>query len=108
LASKINLTYDDNVYTLEFTRRTVAIMENQGFEPEKLISKPMSMLPMLFRGAFFANHPNTKHKLIDTIFEKVSNKENLLAQLADMYRDTLYSLWDEKEDGEGNATWEEA
>ena len=57
------LTLKDNqgkVYTLEYTRQTVKVMERQGFIPDKVSEQPMTYLPTLFAGAFMAHHRNIK------------------------------------------------
>ena len=52
-------------YTLEYTRKSVEIMEKQGFVAEEVDRKPMTMLPALFAGAFIARHRFVKKEVID-------------------------------------------
>lgn len=102
--SKIALTYKDKDYELEYTRQSVRMMESQGFVLEEISSKPMTMIPMLFSGAFAKNHRGIKRALIDEILENISDKAGLLNALIEMYAETLSSLTDETEN-EGNAVW---
>ena len=102
--SKITLNYDDKKYELEYTRQSVRMMESQGFVIDQISSKPMTMIPMLFSGAFAKNHRGIKRALIDEILENVSDKAGLINALIEMYAETLSSLTDETEN-EGNAVW---
>lgn len=54
-------------YTLEFSRRTVVKTEQAGFEINSLESKSMTMIPMLFWGAFLMHHPYMTKEQTDTI-----------------------------------------
>ena len=104
--SKINLTYDKKEYVLEYNRQSVKTMESQGFVLEELTTKPMTMIPLLFAGAFMKNHSGkdgVKRKVIDEIFEEIGDKTALMEALMEMYADTLASLTDSS--NEGNVTW---
>ena len=50
MAKQIVFTYEDKEYTLEFTRRTVKQMEDEGFVAQDIDRKPMTLLPALFAG----------------------------------------------------------
>jgi hypothetical protein len=101
--SKIVLNHDNKEYELEFNRQSVKMMESQGFVLDEITSKPMTMIPLLFSGAFIKNCKGTKRAVIDTIFDSVSDKTGLMQALMEMYAETLSTLTDEV--GEGNATW---
>ena len=101
--SKINLTYEKKEYILEYNRQSVKTMESQGFVLEELTAKPMTMIPMLFQGAFIKNHRGIKRNLMDEIFEEIGDKTALMEALMEMYAETLGSLTEGS--GEGNATW---
>ncbi len=94
-------------YTLEFTRKTVTLMEQQGFIAEDLNKKPMTMLPALFAGAFLAHHKFVKRETIDNIYSRLTKKDVLIQKLVEMYNDPIVSLLDEpeQEDAEGNLDW---
>ena len=102
--SKITLNYDEKDYTLEYNRQSVRMMESQGFVLEQLSIKPVTMIPMMFQGAFIKNHRGMKRALIDEIYDEVADKSGLLNALMEMYAETLSTLTDEKE-VEGNAIW---
>ena len=104
--SKIHLTYDKKEYVLEYSRQSVKTMESQGFVLEELTAKPMTMIPLLFSGAFIKNHSGkdgVKRKVVDEIFEEIIDKTALMEALMEMYTDTLSTLTEGS--GEGNATW---
>ena len=102
--SKITLTYKGKEYNLEYNRQSVKTMEQQGFVLDELSSKPMTMIPMLFSGAFIRNHKGMKRSLIDEIYEEINDKSGLMEALMEMYAETLSTLMDDKEDV-GNVSW---
>lgn len=101
--SKINLSYDKKEYILEYNRQSVKTMESQGFVLEELTAKPMTMIPLLFQGAFIKNHRGIKRNLMDEIFDEIGDKTALMESLMEMYAETLSTLTEGS--GEGNATW---
>lgn len=105
MVKKIEFTYDGKDYCLEYTRRTVEEMENAGFNIDEITNKPMTMLPLLFRGSFRAHHRNIKPALVDIIFKAMPNKEELFAKLSEMYFAPIDSLMEESEGDEGNIMW---
>jgi hypothetical protein len=104
-AKQLKFTYNDKEYTLEFTRRTVTEMERKGFIANEVEAKPMSTLPALFEGAFLAHHRFEKKEVIDEIFSKMKNKEDLIGKLAEMYNEPIIALVEDPEDNEGNVDW---
>ena len=52
MAKKISFVHDGKEYTLEYTRKSIEIMERQGFVIGDIVDKPMLTLPALFAGAF--------------------------------------------------------
>lgn len=54
-------------YTLEFCRRTVAKTEQAGFDVNELESKSMTMIPLMFWGAFLMHHPQMTREQTDKI-----------------------------------------
>jgi len=101
--SKINLTYNKNEYILEYNRQSVKTMESQGFVLDELTTKPMTMIPLLFQGAFIKNHRGIKRNLMDEIFDEIGDKTALMEALMEMYAETLSTLTEAN--GEGNVTW---
>lgn len=106
--SKINLTYKNKNYELEYTRQAVKNMEAQGFVLDQVSDKPMTMIPLLIYGAFMKNHASVKRKTIDEIADELgNNKIKFINALAEMYAETVSSLMGEDdEDAEGNVQWE--
>lgn len=103
--SKINLTYDKVDYSLEYSRQSVRTMEGQGFVLDEITSKPMTMLPMLFSGAFIKNHKGVKRSTIDEIFDNISDKGALMQALVELYAETLSVLTEDSAENEGNVVW---
>ena len=101
--SKITMTYKKTEYTLEYNRQSVKTMESQGFVLDEVTSKPATMIPLLFSGAFIKNHRGMKRSLIDEIFDEIADKTGLMQALMEMYAETLSTLTDDT--GEGNVTW---
>lgn len=102
----IKITYEKNTYELEFNRKTVRMMEGQGFNIDALTEQPATMIPMLFYGAFSKNHTGIKRNLVDEIYNSLPNKSGLIQALAEMYADTVSSLIEGNPSDEGNASWE--
>jgi len=106
MGKQINFEYKGNDYTLEFTRKSIEIMERQGFAATDITEKPMTTLPSLFAGAFIAHHRYAKKEIIDEIFSKMTNKQELISKLAEMYNEPILALVEEPEESEGNVSWE--
>lgn len=105
--TKINLTYKNVPYCLEYDRMGVKLLEANGFIIEEFLKKPMSNIELVFAGAFVKNHRKIKQDLVNEIFSKCPDKDQLVTTLAQMIQETYESLFDEPEaDDEGNATWE--
>ena len=94
---------DNNPYTLTFTAETVKALEDRGFSLENVTDKPMTMIPMLFEGAFLAKEGNkvTPDKALE-IYKLQKDKTGLLQKLIVLYNDPI----DEVIVKEGNAEWE--
>lgn len=105
MAKQIIFEFEGKEFTLEYTRKTIETMERQGFLASDIIEKPMSTLPALFAGAFLAHHRFVKREVIDRIFEKMTNRQELIGKLAEMYNEPIESLMNDPEEDEGNVTW---
>lgn len=105
MAKTINLEFKGVSYTLEFTRKSIEILEKRGFKITDIQEKPVSTFPMLFAGAFIAHHKFAKPEIIEEIFSKLKNKEELLGKLAEMYNEPILAMMDEPEESEGNLDW---
>ena len=103
MATKITFTYDGKDYCLEFTRKTVRRMEENGFEIARFEKAPMTVLPDLFAGAFLANHRFVDRKVIDTIYDKMTDKASLIDTLGRMYNEPIEALMADGDEGNGIA-----
>ena len=105
MAKQLRFTYQNKEYVLEYTRKSVEAMEKKGFVASDIETKPVTVLPALFAGAFLANHPFEKREVIDAIYSKMTNKQELIGKLAEMYSEPIKALVDEPEESEGNLDW---
>ena len=105
MSKQLRFTYQDKDYCLEFTRKSVETMERNGFVASDIKTKPITTLPALFAGAFLANHRFVKPEVIDAIYSKLTNKEDLIGKLAEMYNEPIMALVDEPGESEGNLDW---
>lgn len=107
MAKTIKIPYNGKTYTLEYTRKTVSMMEKQGFKISELADKMALMVPMLFYGAFYANHDKVKNETKEAIWNSLKNRENLTTTLAEMFYDAYATLFDNDDEGDkGNSGWE--
>ena len=102
---QLRFTYQDKEYVLEYTRKSVEAMEKKGFVAADIETKPVTVLPALFAGAFYANHRFVKQEVIDEIYSKMTNKSELISKLAEMYNEPIMALVDEPEESAGNVDW---
>lgn len=103
MAKQLTFTYNGKDYVLEYTRNTVRQMENNGFVANDIDTKPMTILPALFAGAFLAHHRHEKSEVVDAIYSKLKDKHSLIEKLAEMYNEPISSLLEEPD--EGNLEW---
>ena len=102
--NQINFDYNGKHYCLAYTRDTVKQMEASGFNINDLGDKPATRIEQLWQGAFLANHRRTSNTIVKELYGKMNDKETLLQNLIEMYKNTLnYLLPDE--DDEGNVGW---
>ena len=99
MATKIIFTHDEKEYCLEYTRKTVKLMEDRGISPANILGAPMTTLPELFAGAFLANHKFTDRKIIDAIYNKMGDKKALVGTLTKMYNEPIEALTADVEEG---------
>ena len=101
--SKIALTYENKEYVLEYNRQSVRQMEGQGFVLDEITTKPVTMIPLLFMGAFIKNCKGVKRGVIDKIYEEIEDKTGLIEVLMEMYVETISTLTEST--AEGNVSW---
>ena len=88
-------------YALEYNRRTVAKAEQAGLDVGQLESKSMTMIPLLFWGAFLMHHPYmTKEQTDKILFDGLGGlNEEEMAYLGKLYAAPFQTLI--ASDGEG-------
>lgn len=99
-------TKEGKEYVLEFDRDSVTYLERLGFSLDKYSEQPMTMMPLLFRAAFFKNHKFEKQAAIDDIYNNIKNRNKLMNALVNMVGESYQSLVADND--EGNADWEMA
>lgn len=105
MSKQLRFTYNDTEYCLEFTRKSVETMEKQGFVATDITTKPMTTLPALFAGAFLAHHKFVKREVIDEIFSNMTNKDDLIGKLAEMFNEPIMALVEEPTSEAGKVEW---
>ena len=88
-------------YTLEFSRRSVAKTEMAGLDVNKLESASMTMIPIMFWGAFLMHHPQITRDQTDKIlFDGLGglNSEEM-AYLGKLYAEPFQTLIATEEEG---------
>ena len=88
-------------YTLEFSRKTVAKAEQAGLDVNRLESASMTMIPLLFWGAFLMHHPHmTKDQTDKILFDGLGGlNENEMAYLGKLYAAPFQTLISNEGDG---------
>lgn len=97
-------TKEGNEYTLDFDRDSITYLEKLGFSLNLYSQQPMTMMPILFKAAFFKNHRFEKQSVIDKLYDGIKNRNKLMGALVDMVGDSYQSLVADSD--EGNADWE--
>lgn len=110
MAKTITFTFKKTAYTLEFTRETVTLLEQNGLtlsDVQNIADKPITVTMMLFRGAFLAHHrkASTIDTLMDEIWASLPDKQGVIAVLAEMYAEPMETLLNEPEDEKGKTVW---
>lgn len=109
MAKTITFTYKKTAYTLEFTRETVTLLEQNGLtlaDVQNMAGKPLTASTLLFRGAFLAHHKKAASidSLMDDIWKSIPDKTKFVSTLIEMYTEPLESLMDEPEES-GKVEW---
>lgn len=101
--TKIQFTYKDVPYTLEYNRNAIQTIESQGFNFNDFKSAPFTNVTLAFYGSFIKNHRNTSQKLIDEIYDGMTDKSGLIEALTTMIAECYNTLLDDSKSG--NITW---
>lgn len=106
MSKKIEFSYKNKDYVLEYNREVIRIMERQGFNAEKFTEQPMTMVDLAFEGSFLKNHPKTTKAEVEEIYSLFKNKRELINQLIVMIQETYSTLFDDnEEDASKNIEW---
>lgn len=81
-------------YTLEYSRKTVAKTEQAGLDVSRLEAQSMTMIPLLFWGAFLMHHPYMTREQTDKIlFDGLGGlNEDEMAYLGKLYAAPFQTL----------------
>lgn len=116
--TKIEFDFEGDHYILEYTARSLKKLERSGVKISKLDEMIFSAPEILFKGAFFANHPNVADKTVTKIYNalKRSNEgaeveldedgrevDALANCLAEMLKEAVDELTGRGE--QGNISW---
>lgn len=96
--SGISFEYNRKKYNLRYSRTAITRMENSGFDISQLEGRPLSAVMTLFRGAFIAEHPDTKTTEIDKIWVNMPNKSDLINALIELYQEPFEALMNEPDE----------
>ena len=90
-------------YKLEFNRDSVRKCEAMGLDINLAASKSMTMIPLLFWGAFQAHHKNIKQETTDKIlFDGLGGlSDEEIAYLAELYAEPFKALIVTDDEGTG-------
>ena len=105
MSKRIVFEHDGKEYTLEYTLRTAALANQDGFVLDELGDKLALMVPKLVYWAFNKNHKNVTRKMSDEIFSEITQKNEFIAALAEMYAEACNALIDDEDGDTGNANW---
>lgn len=102
--SKIEFTYNEKPYVLEYDRASVVQMEKTlGVSLNAIRESQLSVFPDLFRGAFIKNHPALPAETIDEIYDCIPDKGEMFGNLAGMYAEAVNTLLAEPSKGKAIA-----
>ena len=89
-------------YTLEFSRKTVAKTEQAGLDVNRLESASMTMIPIMWWGAFLMHHPHMTREQTDKIlFDGLGGlNEAEMSYLGKLYAAPFQTLIASEEEGE--------
>lgn len=102
----VQFTADGKEYTLAFSRKSAARLEQMGFSMDRLAAGELiTQAQLLFYGAFAKNHPRMTKRDSDTLWDRIANTEDLIAVLYELYLDVANEFIGEEDDESKNVTW---
>ena len=103
--------FEGREFTLDYTRKTVVKAERAGLNVQAMDSQPMTMIYLMFWGAFQAHHPHMTQEQTDKILDEqfggveglgtIENDEgeNLVTHLGRLYSEPFSTLIPSDEEG---------
>lgn len=85
----------EQVYTLEFNRKSVLRAVKGGFDPDKMSEGDIDavlMIPFLFNCAFDMHHGIMKEEDTDAIYNMIANKTDLIEALVEIFAAPINAL----------------
>ena len=125
MANRIELNYNGETYTLEFSRRVILLMEDEGVLREidkdavevekedkngnkhkvKEQQHPIANMLKIVRYAFKKNHSDMSEEEIDGILDVIPDLVDFCKAVVEMFNDCVNSIANKKENPEGNLSW---
>jgi len=106
MAKQIKLNYKGKDYVLEYSKKSVSIMEQAGLNMQEIGNKMATMLPIMYEGAFIMHHRALNSEMKDEIYVLLKDKEQLFMKFIEMITETYTSLYEQNEDDSKNLAWE--
>ena len=105
MSKRIEFKYQGEDYCLEYNRMAIKMIEQQGFDYDEFMKKPMTMGDLAFQGAFIKNHKNIKVQKINEIYDCLNDKSKLITTLLEMIQETYEDLYSDNKDESKNTEW---
>ena len=102
--------FEGREFTLDYTRKTVAKAERAGLNVNAMDSQPMTMIYLMFWGAFLSHHPRMTQEQTDKILDeqfggieglssiKNADGETLIEHLGKLYAAPFSTLAPDEEE----------
>ena len=103
----IVIEFNGKNYKLGYNVRTIRNMSAAGFKLSDIHDAPLIALPQLFAGAFKADNPYLNEKIINDIYENMTERAALIGKLIEMYTEVINAYMEDDTEKAGNATWAE-
>lgn len=106
MSKTLTIKHENKTYLLEFNRNTALRVEHAGFDVSQVGVKPLTMIPIIVSGAFIMHNPFIKQNEIDSVFKSISNKNEFIMKLVEMYQEAGNTLLEQPDEETGkNSTW---
>ena len=106
--------FEGREFTLDYTRKTVVRTERAGLDVNDMDAKPMTMIYLMWWGAFLSHHPRMTQDQTDKILDEqfggiegistIKNEkgETLVEHLGKLYAAPFNTLSADKDEGGAN------